>query len=80
MPTLDTDAQFGLNDKRLGRGSSESVLADATEANYLDQAGLDTALAAADAVAFSAAKLSRMTKNDKVYALRKVQDAAGMHR
>jgi hypothetical protein len=76
MPTIDTDAAFGLTDRRLGRGSTDSPLADATEANYLDQAALDAALTAT----IGAANLSRMTKNDKVYAYRKLVDSAGMFR
>lgn len=76
MATNDTDGAFGLTDRRLGRGNSDSPLADATEGNYLDQLALDTALAGT----ISAANLSHMTKNDKVYAYRKVVDSAGMFR
>lgn len=76
MATNDTDAAYGLTDRRLGRGSNESPLADATEANYLDQAGLDAELGAS----MSGATLSHMTKNDKVYAHRKLRDSAGMFR
>ena len=76
MATNDMDATFGFVDRRLGRGNPESPLADATEVNYVDQASLDTALAGT----ITAAQLSHMTKNDKVYAYRKLVDNAGMFR
>jgi len=76
MATIDLDHTFGFVDRRVGRGLSESPLADATEANYIDQASLDTALTAS----IGATNLSHMTKNDKIYAYRKLVDSGGMFR
>jgi hypothetical protein len=49
-----------------------------TPGNYKDEASLDTRLAAISATAYSAANLRVMTTNDKVYALRLNDDAAGI--
>lgn len=46
--------------------------------NYNDVADLRTRLAAANGAYFTAARLNGMTKNDMVYALRVIDDAAGI--
>jgi hypothetical protein len=46
---------------------------EALTGNYIDEAGLDTALAGAP-FSISAANLASMTINDKIYALRMASD------
>ena len=49
-----------------------------TAANYADETALDTRLAAAAAGTYTAAYLAKMTHNDKVYALRTLDDTASI--
>lgn len=72
----DLNQTFGFTDKRLGRGVAEPGLS--SETAYSTETNLDTALAAADAGYYTAARLATLTRNDKVYALRLASDSAGM--
>lgn len=49
-----------------------------TPANYASESAMDTRLAAISGTAYSAANLSNMTLNDKVFALRTHDDSAGI--
>lgn len=74
--------QLGVVDKRqvTGEFQASPATADsiATNANYSDEAALDTRLAAISGVTYSAAVLRLMTKNDKEFAVRNNDDAAGV--
>jgi len=77
MPQIDTEANDGVVDKRyVGKTQSGANLG--TAANYQSHASLDARLTAISAGYFTTARLNMMTKNDKVYALRLADDAAGM--
>ena len=65
----------GFVDKRQDQNDTADSI---TAANYADEAALDTRLAAADAATYTAAYLAKMTHNDKVYALRTLDDAASI--
>ena len=67
---------LGVTDKRSTQGNTTSPLG--TEANYADVAALRTRLAAAAGATYTAAVLEQMTVNDMVYALRVLDDAAGL--
>lgn len=49
-----------------------------SSSNYNDVTLLRTRLAAANGAYYTAARLNGMTKNDMVYALRTIDDAAGI--
>ena len=67
---------YGFADKRKGRGSDTSVVAE--HANLKDVASMRARLTALDAN-YTAARLDKMTINDMVYAIRvKSADAAGI--
>jgi IS5 family transposase len=70
------EREYNITDKRATQASTGSQFA--TPANYDSQAALDTALATANAGFYTSARLRQMTKNDKVYALRTINDAAGI--
>lgn len=50
----------------------------ATPANYATVASRDARLSAANPTLYSARRLQTMTENDKVFALRLIDDAAGI--
>ena len=77
MAQLDLDANDGISDKRYA-AKTQSGSNLATAANYHSILSLDTRLIAANAAYFTAARLNMMGKNDKVYALRLIDDAAGL--
>lgn len=77
MPQLDNEANDGVVDKRYA-AKTQSGTNLATAANYQSHASLDTRLTAINAGYFTTARLNMMTKNDKVYAVRLNDDAAGM--
>lgn len=67
---------IGVTDKRATQGNPAQPIA--TPANYADEAALDARLTAISGTTYTAAVLRRMTFNDKVYAVRKADDAAGI--
>ncbi|HET7713270.1 MAG TPA: hypothetical protein VFK94_02230 [Patescibacteria group bacterium] len=71
--------QLGVVDKRQAPTELQASPATAdniaTNANYADESALDTRLAAAVPGTYTAAYLNLMTQNDKVYALRLIDDA-----
>lgn len=69
--------EIGFVDKRRSAGQTETTDL-ATPANYLTHAALDARLTAISATSYSAKRLSLMTQNDKVYAVRLNDDAAGV--
>lgn len=73
-PILDLD----FVDKRRGSDGQTDTSPLGTPANYITEAALDTRLAAIDATAYSAKNLRIMNINDKVFALRQADDAAGI--
>lgn len=64
-------------DKRRASGQTNTSPVG-TPANYATESALDTRLAAADGTSYTAARLRQMTTNDKIYALRLIDDAAGI--
>lgn len=74
--------QLGVVDKRqalteIGPSPSTSDSL-ATNANYSDDAALDARLTAAAAASYPASVLKLMTSNDKVFAVRNIDDSAGI--
>jgi len=59
-------------------GSVNPATVLATVANYASLNTIEAALTAADSNAYSQTNLNRMNVNDKIYALRTVQDSAGI--
>lgn len=64
-------------DKRRASGQTNTSPVG-TPANYATESALDTRLAAAAASTYTAAVLRCMTTNDKIYALRTLDDSAGI--
>lgn len=77
MPSFtDKDEAFGFLDVRRGRGQQATALA--TPANYVSDAALEARLTAANGAYYTTARLNQMSHNDKVYAVRRTDDAAGI--
>ena len=76
MANAETENPLGITDKRKTQGSTSHPVA--TEANYMDVAALRARLTAAAPGSYPAAVLNLMTKNDMVYAVRLIDDAAGI--
>jgi hypothetical protein len=77
MAQLDTDANDGISDKRYA-AKTQSGSNLATAASYQSIASLDARLTAINAGYWTAARLNSYCKNDKVYAVRLADDAAGL--
>ena len=73
MRQLSGTIDSNFVDARLTGANTGAPLAG----DYSDEDALDTQLAAADAVYYTAARLGTMTINDKVFALRSAVDSAG---
>lgn len=69
---------LGFVDKRRATRAGSNGLSVTTDANFTDEAGLDARLTAAAGATYTAARLRQMTKNDKVYALRLLDEAASI--
>jgi hypothetical protein len=69
--------EVGFVDTRRGVGQTETTDL-ATPLNYSTHATLDARLTAISATSYSAKRLRMMTQNDKVYAVRLNDDAAGV--
>jgi hypothetical protein len=80
MANYDTDTNFGFPDKRkVGRITTASVASNlATPGNYGGISTLRTRLAAANGAYYTTARLDQMSENDMAYALRTIDDAAGL--
>lgn len=74
---VDTDANFGMTVKQVGRGTPTPQLVGPV---YYTMSGMENALNTANAAYYTVARMARMTKNDKIYALRFIQDAPSMFR
>jgi Flp pilus assembly secretin CpaC len=74
---IDTDANFGITVKAVGRGAATPQLAGP---NYYTMSGMENALNTANATYYTIARMAKMTKNDKIYALRFIQDAPSLSR
>lgn len=72
------DTDLGFVDKRLSPGQTQGQPL-ATIANYATNTSIEARLTAISATSYSAARLRTMTQNDKVYALRLNDDAAGIN-
>ncbi len=72
-PAID----LGFVDKRRSSGQTNTNPL-ATPANYASEAALDARLTAISATTYSAANLSNMTLNDKIFAVRTNDDSAGI--
>lgn len=69
--------EVGFIDKRRSAGQTETTDIG-TPANYLTHEALDARLTAISATSYSAKRLRQMTQNDKIYAIRLNDDAAGI--
>jgi hypothetical protein len=80
MANYETDANQGIVDKRkLGRHTTATSPSNlATPGNYASIAGLRTRLAAANGTYYTSARLDQLSENDMIYALRTIDDAAGL--
>jgi hypothetical protein len=72
----------GVTDKRQVTGEFGPVPANAdslaTNLNYADEAALDARLTAISGTTYTTAVLRQMTQNDKIFAVRSNDDAAGI--
>ena len=66
-----------FTDKRRGRGATGNDVVG-TPANYATISAMKTRLTAGAGASYSAQRQNNMTKNDLVYALRLLDDAAGV--
>ena len=73
---VDLERENTFVDKRRTQATATTGLG--TPANYASVDALRTRLAAADAGYYTAARLNQMTKNDLIYALRTIDDTAGI--
>lgn len=71
------EVDLGFVDKRLSSGQVNTTPLG-TPNNYSSESALDTRLAAAQPATYTAAVLRTMTTNDKIYALRNLDDSAGI--
>jgi hypothetical protein len=80
MANYDVDSNQGIVDKRkLAKHTAASVAPNlATPANYTSINALRTRLAAANGAYYTTARLDQMSENDMIYALRTIDDAAGL--
>jgi len=80
MANYDNESNLEMVDKRkparITAATNASELAEV--ANYGTVSTLRTRLAALNAGYYTATRLNQMSKNDMVYALRTIQDAAGI--
>lgn len=74
--TVQIGNRIGFVDKRRTPNAQTSPVG--TPANYANEAAMDTRLAAINGTYYTAARLAGMTHNDKVYAIRLSDDAAGI--
>lgn len=73
-----TPPAVNFPDKRRSSAGAKTGKHLATPANYSGNDELDAALVAANGTYYTAKRLDSMTQNDKVYALRTIQDAASI--
>lgn len=80
MADSERENTFGVVDKRYDNKANTGSLPGTmhSSANYEDVNLLRTRLAAANGAYYTAARLNGMTKNDMVYALRTIDDSAGI--
>ena len=78
MASIDIKNRLGVTDKRTGRGTTTTPVAAALYTNTRDIASMRARLQAIDSGMFSTARLDTMTHNDMVYALRVIDDPAGI--
>lgn len=78
MATSQLGNPGGFTDDRQTQGNSGTSPV-ATPVNYATTGSRDTRLAAANPTFYTVDRLNSMTENDKVYALRLIDDAAGIN-
>lgn len=79
MADLDINNEFGMVDKRIGRGNTATTNILAEVANMDSIADIKARLTAINGTSYTAARMATMTKNDLLYALRVASaDAAGI--
>lgn len=66
--------EINVPDKRRTASVPNAAASTGTPANYASNASLDTRLAAISGTTFTQARLDQMNQNDKVYALRTLDD------
>ena len=77
MADIELENPLGVTDRRRTQSQVKMPGNLNVDARYLDVADLRTTLAARNAY-FTSTRLNQMTKNDMVYALRTIDDPAGM--
>lgn len=79
MADLTLGNNFGVTDKRAGRGNTTATSIIAETANLDTIADIKTRLAAINGTSYTTDRMNKMTYNDLVYALRVASaDAAGI--
>lgn len=73
-----TDLGFVGRQRAVAGSAAVSTNPLGTPANYKDLASMDTRLTAISATTFTQARLDTMTQNDKVYALRLIDDSSSI--
>lgn len=73
-----TDLGFVGRQRAVAGSAAVSSNPLGTPANYKDNTSLDARLTAISATTFPQARLDNMTQNDKIYALRVLDDAASI--
>lgn len=76
MADVELENTLGFVDKRKTQGSINFPIG--VEANYMDVANLRTRLNAANPSYYTTVRCNEMTKNDMIFALRTIDDAAGI--
>ncbi len=76
MAHMPGDPRLGFVDRTRSTAGSvaDNTSAVATPANYASEAALDARLTAISSTTFTAARLATMTHNDKIYAVRVLDD------
>jgi hypothetical protein len=77
MANTEHENVLGVTDRRRTQGQAKMPGALHTDARYLSVGDLRTTLATRVAGYYTSTRLDQMTKNDMVYALRTIDDAAG---
>lgn len=78
MANNDVGNVFGFVDKRKATLAGDGSASVTTPLNYTSINALRTRLAAANGALYTAAELNAMTENDMIYALRTIDDSAGI--
>lgn len=75
---FSTTPDLCWTDKRRGSSGQTNTNPIGTIGNFKDESSIDTRLTAISGTAYSAANLKIMNLNDKIWALRQVDESAGI--